>query len=163
MTTTPAASSDYGVAWKSLSRQDRTFLVRAAMGGHRSINKWDAAITLWWTQRELRIGLWRDLGLALVIVAGLIMFAWARTGQAPAGLGDIFNASPLLPVFLLIPIASSASRRPRLRRSAQLNAAVLAGQTFEGPPDPDEAERLLALARKEGWFRGTRPQTDPDS
>lgn len=161
--TTPDPGNDYSVAWKLLPRRDRALLTQAAMRGHRSVNKWDAAITLWWAQRELRIGLWRDLAVAGVIVLGLIVFAWARTGQAPTSLGDIFTASPLLPVFLLIPIASSASRRPRLRRSAQLNAAVLAGKSFQGPPDPQEAERLLALARKEGWFRGTRPQTAPDS
>ena len=158
--TTDEASA-YSVAWKSLPRQERTLLVQAAMRGHRSVNKWDAAITLWWTQRELRVGLRRDLGLAAILVAGLIAFAWARTGQAPTSLADIFIASPLLPVFLLIPIAASSMRRPRLRRSAQLNAAALAGTSLQGPPDAEEAERLLALARKKGWFRGPRPQTKP--
>ena len=160
--TTPQTSGDYSVAWKSLPRNDRALLVQAAMRGHRCVTKWDAAITLWWTQRELRVGLWRDLGLAGILVAGLIAFAWARTGQAPSSLADIFNASPLLPVFLLIPIAASSMRRPRLRRSAQLNAAVLAGKSFEGPPDAEEAERLLALARRKGWFRGTRPQANSE-
>ena len=161
--TTPDASSDYSVAWKSLPRQDRALLTRAAMGGHRSINKWDAAITLWWTQRELRFGMWRDVSLAVGIALGLALYAWGRTGDLPTTVNDMISVSPLFPIIILIPIAASSFRRPRLKRSAQLNAAVLAGKVFEGPPDPEEAERLLALARKEGWFRGTRPQTEAKS
>ena len=159
----PQAEVDYPVAWKALPRADRALLVRAAMGGHRAINRWDAAITLWWTQRELRYGHWRDLIVSVFIGIAVTGFAWARSGEVPTSIGDVFAASPLLPLFVLIPLASQATRRPRLRRSAQLNAAVLAGRSFDGPPDPEEAERLLAQAKREGWFRGTRPQTDPDS
>lgn len=153
--------ADYTVAWKALPRQDRIALTSAALKGSRAVNRWDAAITLWWVQRELRYGVRNALIVAVGIVVGLLIFAWVVDGVAPTSFGNVLRAVPLLPVFLLIPLAASSLRRPKLRIAAQQNAAVLAGKTFDGPPDPEEAERLLRRARKEGWFRGTRPQRQP--
>ena len=153
--------ADYKAAWKALPRSERTELTRAALKGHRAVNRWDAAVTLWWTQQELRYGLRNSLAVGVGAAVGVTLVSWVLTGSPPAGIAEIFQANPMLPVFFLIPFASASLRRPRLRVSAQFNAAVLAGKKFDGPPDPEEAERLLARARKEGWFRGTRPETDP--
>jgi hypothetical protein len=150
--------ADYTAAWKALPRRERADLTQAALKGQRSVNRWDAAITLWWVQRELRYGVRNALLTAVAVVAVLLVLAWVVDGVPPTSFGNVLRAVPLLPVFLLIPIATTGMRRPRLRIAAQLNASVLAGKTFDGPPDPEEAERLLRRARKEGWFRGTRPE-----
>lgn len=149
---------DYAAAWKALPRRERNELASAAVRGVRSRNRWDAAITLWWTQRELRRGGWPSLAFAGAVIIGLVVFSIVRTGQWPTSFGAFFETVPLLPVLILLPILTARSRKPKLRYSAQLNAAVLAGKKFDGPPDPEEAERLLVRARKEGWFRGTRPE-----
>lgn len=151
----------YKAAWKALPRRDRMELTQAALKGHRSVNRWDAAVTLWWSQRELRYGLRNSLLVAAGVAVGLSVLSWVLTGVPPTSIFAIFQSNPMLPVFLLIPFASAGLRRPRLRVSAQVNAAVLAGKTFDAPPDPEEAERLLARARKQGWFRGPRPEPDP--
>ena len=151
-------AEEYATAWKALPRRDRSRLSSAAVRGIRSVNRTDAALTLWWTQRELRRGPWPSLILAGIVIVGLLVYSFVRSGQLPATPSAFFEAVPLLPVIVLLPITTHRSRKPRLRHSAQLNAAVLAGRKFDGPPDPEEAERLLALARKEGWLRGMRPE-----
>lgn len=149
---------DYAAAWKALPRRERMELSSAAVRGIRSRNRWDAALTLWWTQRELRRGPWPALIFAVIVIVGLLVYSFVRTGQLPVTPSAFFEAVPMLPVLVLLPMLTHRSRKPRLRHSAQLNAALLAGKKFDGPPDPEEAERLLARARKEGWFRGTRPE-----
>lgn len=157
MTTAAAESvaAEYEAAWKALPRHDRGELVRAATRGHRAVNRWDAALMLWWTQKQLSKSAWSGMWLGLAIAATVIGWYWIVEGFDVRGL---LAANPLLPVFLLIPWSGSRTRKIKLRHSARLNAAVLAGRSFDGPPDPEEAERLLARARIEGWFRGTRPQ-----
>ena len=163
MTARPAdpVQAEYAAAWRGLPRPDRGELTQAALRGQRAVNPWDAAITLWWTQRELQTGLKSALVVAVSVVLVLIGYMWVTTGDPPTTLRALFTASPVLPVFLVIPFLTQSVRRPRLRRAAQLNAQLLAGKTFSGPPDPEEAQRLLNRARKEGWFRGTRPTPDP--
>ena len=158
--TAPAQPSDeYMEAWKALSGRDRMEVTQAALRGQPAANRWDAAITLWWTQRELRNGVRNSLIGVGVLVVVLVILEWVLTGEPPTNPRTLVERNPLLPVFFLIPIASGSLRRPKLRRSAQINAGVLAGRKFDEPPDAEEAQRLLYRARKEGWFRGTRPAT----
>ena len=158
ISTTADGQPDYRTVWTSLPRTERAQLSQAALKGQPSANRWDAALTLWWVQRELRYAIRNSLLIACAMVLVLLLFAWVVDGVPPTSFGNVLRAVPLLPVFLLIPLASTGMRRPRLRIAAQLNAGVLAGKKLEGPPAPEEAERLLARARTQGWFRGSRPK-----
>jgi hypothetical protein len=151
------ASDDARDGWKGLPPAERNNLIRAAGRGERGINRRDAAYMLWWSSNELRRGPWPALRVAAIVVAGVLVTQAMTLGADFDDLEGFFQWVGLLPVVLLIPMVSWTLRRPKLQRAAQLNAAVLAGKPFEGPPDPEDAERLLARARKEGWFRGTRP------
>jgi hypothetical protein len=158
--TDPAQSqSDYYLAaWKALTRRERLELTAAAMRGLRPANRWDAAITLWWTQRELRYGLRNSLLGVGILAVVLVLLEWALTGTPPTNPGEMLRRNPMLPVFFLIPIAAGTVRRPKLRRSAQVNAAALTGKQVDSPPDAEETERLLTRARKQGWFKAARPK-----
>ena len=70
MTDATDLQADYKAAWKALPRRDRIALTSAALKGHRSINRWDAAVTLWWVQRELRYGVRNALLTAAGFVVG---------------------------------------------------------------------------------------------
>lgn len=152
-----ATDADLHQAWKALPRQDRTELASACTRGLRGVNRYDAALMLWWSRRQVRQGPWAVLRFALFVVA-VVLVVHVVTSGGVRSLSTVLETNPILPVLPLIPLASWVFRRPKLQQAITLNAAVLAGRQFDGPPDPEEAERLLALARKEGWFRGTRPQ-----
>ena len=154
----PDLHADYTAAWKARPWGERTELRVAAMKGQRARNREDAALSLWWIQDELRSGLRSTLLWTIATVVALFLLVWALSGGEPPGITEVLRWNPFLPLFVLVPFWSTFRRRPRLRAAAQLNAAVLAGETFNSPPDPEEAERLLRRARKEGWFRGTRPE-----
>lgn len=129
-----------------------------AARGLRGRNRKDAAFMLWWATQELKRGPRPGLTVAGAIIAAVI-FTQLANGAAPSEIiGSI--GSSAIPIILLIPLATWFFRRPKLQRSIQLNAGVLEGRTFEGPPDPEEAERILARAKREGWLRGTRPETE---
>lgn len=153
----PPQAADYREVWNALSRRERGELTQAALRGQRPANRWDAAISLWWAQRELRRGLAVAVGIGLGVVALLLVVAWLATGTLPTSVGEALQVSPMLPVLALIPIATAGSRRPKLKRAAQINAATLAGKALASPPDVAEADRLLLQARTKGWFTPTRP------
>jgi hypothetical protein len=148
----------FKAAWQSLSREDRATLASDAARGLRGRNRKDAAFMLWWATHELKRGPRPGLTVAAAIAVGIIwaqMAGGASLGEAVGGIG-----STAIPIILLIPLATWHFRRPKLHRSLQLNAAVPTGKSFEGPPDPEEAERILARAKREGWLRGTRSDRD---
>jgi len=148
---TPGAGRDaleYGVAWKSLPRAARRDLVSAALRGVRPSAGRDAALTLWWSQRELRRGVWPTMAVAVAAIAILVAVDWWRTGVLPTTFGQFWTSQPLFPVFLLLPIATWGIRRPKLQRAAQVSAGVIAGRTRTDAPDQVEAQRLLDRARK---------------
>ena len=151
-----ATNDSFKAAWQSLSRENRATLASDAARGLRGRNRKDAAFMLWWATEELKRGARPGLVVAGAIAA-TILFAQISAGATPLealrGVG-----SSAIPIIMLIPLATWFFRRPKLQRSVQLNAAVLSGKTFDGPPDPEEAARILALAKREGWLRGTRPE-----
>lgn len=155
-----AAAPDEGLKpeWRSLSRSDRATLASDAARGLRGRNNKDAALMLWWATKELRRGPRTALWTAAAIVATIIGLQLV-TGRDLAEVARSLVSS-ISPIILLIPLATWVFRRPKLQRSVQLNAAVLSGKTFDGPPDPEEAERILARVKREGWLRGTRPERD---
>lgn len=161
--TEPPLSSDYRVLWRTLAASERRLLYKEAGRGIRGRSKQDAALMPWFAREELRKG-WRTavagiagtvLGVALALV-GISLLEGDDLGRV----WDEVRESGVLGYWplLLLPLVLWARRRPALKRTVQLNAAVLAGQELTGPPDPEEAERLLAVIRKEGWLRGMRPQ-----
>lgn len=151
-----AADDSFKAAWQSLSRENRAALASDAARGLRGRNRQDAAFMLWWATQELKRGARPGLVVAGAICAAILLAqisAGASPLEALRGIG-----SSAIPIILLIPLATWFFRRPKLQRTIQLNAAVLSGKTFDGPPDPEEAARILALAKREGWLRGTRPE-----
>lgn len=146
------------VAWQALPPRDRVELTKAATKGQRGINRADAAYMLWFATNELRRGPWPAMRIALIVVVALLVNQALVMGISVADAGGFLGWIGLIPVVLLIPFTSWTLRRPKLERSARLNAALLAGREFDSPPDPEASERLFALALKEGWLRGTRPQ-----
>ncbi|HVM18459.1 MAG TPA: hypothetical protein VM307_00700 [Egibacteraceae bacterium] len=149
---------DYAAAWQALSRRDRSTLVRNTNAGRKGETRWDAAMMLWLTQRELRRGPWPGFKLAVAFVVGILLFLWVVNGIPPYDLAGVLAVAPLLPVLVLIPFAAFSFRRQRLQRSAQLNAALLTDKGLDGPLEPGQAERLLVRARNKGWFKGSRPR-----
>lgn len=161
--TEPTLSSDYRTLWSTLPSSERRLLAREARQGIRGRSRQDAALLLWFAREELRKG-WRTalagiagtlLGTAIAVVGASMLegddlgLVWDEVGRS-----GVLGFWPLL----LFPLVLWWQRRPKLKRTAQLNAAVLAGEELTGPPDPEEAERLLAVIRKEGWLRGMRPE-----
>ena len=151
----PAATAEsYPAAWKSLSREKRSELVRDAMRGKPPANRTDAALTLWWVQQQIRMGARPALAVAIAFIVLLVAASWAGTGAPPADFGEFFRTQPLFPIFLLVPFAAWGIRRPKLQRAAQISAGVLTGKPLDSAPDAEHTERLLARAPKPGRSTG---------
>lgn len=151
-----AVDEDYRTLWRSLPRGQRGRLSSNASRGLQGRTPRDAALTLWWADRQLRRGPWPALGVAAAVVVVLLLLQVVAFGVA---LTDPASAarSPIVPIVLLIPVASWSIRRARFTDAARLNAGVLAGRKLAEAPDRQEAHRLLDRARGKSWFR------EPDS
>lgn len=151
-----AIRDDYRATWKALPRRERRDLARSAARGERGVSRSEAALLLWWSREQLRLG-WRVVLTQLASFAVLVVIALPllerSLGQPPAA------GFPGAAVGVVVAhVAMVVYRRRTLRRTAQVNGAVLSGGELVGPPNPAEAERLLNLVRKEGWLRGMRPE-----
>ena len=151
---------DYRATWKTLPGWQRRELFWAASAGTRGMDRREAALLLWYAREHQRHWLRTAAGQAGGFALGGVLLALVISYVDPATDLAFFRTYTLTgaPTMLLLHLGMAIYRRPRLRRTEQLNAAMLAGHEFTGPPDPDEAERLLNLIRKEGWLRGMRAE-----
>jgi hypothetical protein len=153
-----AASHDpLKAAWESLPRADRARLASNAARGMRGTTRKAAAFMLWWASQELRRGPRNGFRLAGAMVALLILVQFAGGASFTEIIAGA--STSLIPVILLVPLATWLFRRPKLQRAIQLNAGKLSGKTYTAPPPPDDVERLLARAQRKGWLGETGADT----
>ena len=112
---------------------------------------------LWWAVRELQRGPRQGLAVAGAVVAAIVIAQVA----AGAAVRDVIGSlgSSAIPILLLIPLATWFFRRPKLQRSVQLNAGMLAGKTFDDPPAAEAIDTILTRAQRDGLLRHTPDDT----
>lgn len=151
----PGDFANLRAAWDELSRGNRRDILKDVRRARRTQVRADAALAAWAGLRELRNQPRQWLLLVLVqAVLMAVVFATLDTVIEDQAF-TLATASPWLrglPLALACNLGQLAVRK-QLRRGITLNARFAAGEPVTGPPDMDEAERLLRVMDREGWLR----------